>query len=62
MTTAPPTDRAYPLPGPINIETFTRVLFALAGVLVDAGYPAPTDDDMPALAVSLGGFMHGVAR
>ena len=62
MTGPSQPERAYPLPGPINIEAFTRVLFALAGVLVDAGYPAPTDDDMPVLAVSLGGFMHGVAR
>jgi hypothetical protein len=54
-------ERAYPVPGPINIEAFTRVLFALAAVLVDAGYPLPLDGDMPALAVSLGGFMHGIA-
>ena len=54
--------RAYPVPGPINIEAFTRALFALAATLVDAGYPEPTDDDMPVLAVSLAGFVHGVAR
>lgn len=62
MTAAGPPERVYPLPGPIDITRFTRVLYAVAEVLVALGYPRPAPGDMPELGVALGGFMHGVAR
>lgn len=62
MTTPNPPEQSYPLPGPIDIAMFTKVLYAVAEVLVACGYPRPTPGDMPELGVALGGFMHGVAR
>ena len=35
-------DRAYPLPGAIDITAFTRLLHTVAEALVASGYPRPT--------------------